>query len=81
MLGLPSFEVQDEFEVNFPFFLDEDDAGYEPEKVLDASVDGERLLSVKTDEGFEGGFVLVGDLWLCFLDAAAPLCLATALLV
>ena len=53
--------MQDEFEVNFPTFLDEADAGYELEKVLEASVEGERLLSVRTDEGFEGVFVLLGD--------------------
>ena len=61
MLGLLSLDVQDEFEVNFPTFLDEADAGYELEKVLEASVEGERLLSVRTDEGFEGVFVLLGD--------------------
>lgn len=49
--------------------------------MLEASVEGERLLSVRTDEGFEGVFVLLGDLWLCLLHAAAPLYLATATFV
>ena len=80
MLGLLSFEVQDEYEVGFPIFFDEADAGYELEKVLEASVDGDRLLSVNTDEGLEGVFVLLGDRGPCLRDAAAPLCLATATL-
>ena len=77
MLGLLSFEVLGELEVSFPSLADDIDAECEREKVLEASVDGDRLLSVKTDEGFEGVLALLGDRWFCFLKAAALLSLAT----
>jgi len=71
--------VLDESDVSFPSFLDDADAECEAENVLEASVDGERLLSVRIEVAFEGDLALLGDRWLCFLEGATPLCLATGL--
>lgn len=72
-MGLLSFEVLDEVEVSFPSVLDDAVVECELENVLEASVDGERLLSVRIDGVFEGGLPLLGVRWLCFLEDGAPL--------